>query len=92
VGALLVSPYNMAWRSYVQARGLGMCEFCFFLVVFPDRYVSSISARFLLYGAHAICFLPLVTILDPPILCLKVSSIKDVDGLTVMRTRITGLI
>jgi hypothetical protein len=27
---------------------------------------SSISARFLIYGAHAICFLPLVSILDPP--------------------------
>jgi hypothetical protein len=64
-GVLLVSPYNVAWRSYVQAGGLEVSEFCFFLVFFPARCVSSISARFLLYGAHAICFLPLVTILDP---------------------------
>jgi hypothetical protein len=50
--------------------GFGMSEFCFFLVVFPAKCGSSISARFLLYGAHTICFLPLVTILDPPELCL----------------------
>jgi hypothetical protein len=65
-GALLVSPYIVAWGRYVWAGGLGVSEFCFFLVVFPPRCVSSISARFLLYGAHTICFLPLVTILEPP--------------------------
>jgi hypothetical protein len=49
--------------SYVWAGGLGVLEFCL-MVVFPARCVCSISARFLLYRAHAICFLPLVTILD----------------------------
>jgi hypothetical protein len=29
---------------------------------------SSISARLLIYGAHAVCFLPLVAILDLPVL------------------------
>jgi hypothetical protein len=54
----------------VQAGGLGVLEVCFFLVVFPARCVSSILARFLLYRAHAICFLPLVAILEPLRLCL----------------------
>jgi hypothetical protein len=62
VGALLVSLYNMA---SVQAGVSGVLDFCFFLVVFTARCVSSISARFFLYGAHVIYFLPLVTILEP---------------------------
>jgi hypothetical protein len=64
-GALLVSPYIMVWGSYVWAGGSRVSEFCLFLVVFPARCVSSDSARFLLYGAHAICFFPLVAILEP---------------------------
>jgi hypothetical protein len=46
------------------ALAFGVSEFCYFLVAFPARCVSSISGRFLLYGANAICFLPLVAILD----------------------------
>jgi hypothetical protein len=42
-----------------------------FLGGFPARCVSSISARFLLYGAHTICFLLLVTILEPPVTVLR---------------------
>jgi hypothetical protein len=34
-------------------------------VFFSAKCVSSISARFLIYRSHAVCFLPLVTILDP---------------------------
>jgi hypothetical protein len=44
--------------------GFGVLDLCFFLVVFLAKIVSSISARFLLYGIHAICFLPLVAILN----------------------------
>jgi hypothetical protein len=46
--------YIMAWGSYVWAEGSGVLEFCLFLVVFPSRCVSRVSARFLLYGAHTI--------------------------------------
>jgi hypothetical protein len=31
---------------------------------FPTKCGSSISAKFLIYGAHAVCFLPVVGILD----------------------------
>jgi hypothetical protein len=31
---------------------------------FPAKFGSSISARFLIYGVHDVCFLPLVAILD----------------------------
>jgi hypothetical protein len=37
-----------------------------FVFFFSAKGGSSISARFLIYGAHAVCLLPLVTILDPP--------------------------
>jgi hypothetical protein len=53
------SQCNMAWRSFVWAGGLGC-------VVFTAKYGSSVSARFLIYKAHTVCFLPLVTILDLP--------------------------
>jgi hypothetical protein len=39
--------------------------FRFFLVLFSAKCGSSISAKFLIYGAHAVCFYTLVTILDP---------------------------
>jgi hypothetical protein len=48
MGALLFSLYIMAWGSYVQAGGAEVLEFCLFLVVFPVRYVSTVSTRFLL--------------------------------------------
>jgi hypothetical protein len=53
-------------KKLCMGWGFGLLEFCFFLVVFPARCVSRVSARFLIYGAHAVCFLPLVLgILDP---------------------------
>jgi hypothetical protein len=64
-GALLVSSCNVVWRSFVQAGDSG-CRFCF-CVFFSVLCGSSVSARFLIYGSHAVCFLPLVTILDPPL-------------------------
>jgi hypothetical protein len=33
---------------------------------FSAKCGSSVSAKFLIYGAHAVCFLPLVAILDSP--------------------------
>jgi hypothetical protein len=38
-------------------------KFCLFSVVLPARCVSSISPRFH-YRRHAVCFLPLATILE----------------------------
>jgi hypothetical protein len=35
VGALLISPYSVMWRSYVWAGSVEVLKFCFFLVVFP---------------------------------------------------------
>jgi hypothetical protein len=55
----------LVWGSYVWAGGSRVSEFCLFLVVFPARCVCRDSARFLLYRAHAICFFPLVAILEP---------------------------
>jgi hypothetical protein len=37
------------------------------LVFFSAKCGSSMSARFLIYGSHAVFLLPLVIILDPPI-------------------------
>jgi hypothetical protein len=47
-GSPPVSLYIVVWGSYVWARGAEVSKFCLFLVVFPARCVSSISARFLL--------------------------------------------
>jgi hypothetical protein len=62
-GALLVSPFNMKWRCYVQAGVVEESKFCLFLVVFPVRCISSISPRFY-FRRHTFCFLPLATILE----------------------------
>jgi hypothetical protein len=59
----------ITWHGEVMcAGGPVVSEFCFVLVVFPARCVSSISARFLLYGSHTICFLFLVAILETPLM------------------------
>jgi hypothetical protein len=47
-GALLVSPCIVVWGRYAWAGSLEVSEFCRFLVVFPAKCVSSVSARFLL--------------------------------------------
>jgi hypothetical protein len=65
-GALLFSQCNVAWRSFVWAGGSGCWNFASSSCFFSTKCGSSVSARFLIYGAHAVCFLPLVTILDPP--------------------------
>jgi hypothetical protein len=63
VRALLVCLFNMEWGCYVWVGGMEESEFCLFLVVFPERCISSISPRFY-FRKHAFCFLPLVTILE----------------------------
>jgi hypothetical protein len=60
---LLVSPFNVAGGCYAQAGGVEVSEFCFFLVVFLARCISSISPR-VYFRKHAFCFLPLVAILE----------------------------
>jgi hypothetical protein len=65
VAALMFSQCNVARRSFPWARGSGCRSFdspwCFISV----KCGSSISARFLIHGAHAVCFCALVAILDP---------------------------
>jgi hypothetical protein len=63
MGALLVSPFNVECGCYVQAVGVEVSEFCLFLVVFPERCISSVSPRFY-FRKHTFCFLPLVVILE----------------------------
>jgi hypothetical protein len=65
MGALLVSPFNVKSRCYVQTRGVEESKFCLFSVVFPVRCISSISSRFY-FRRHAFCFLPLAAILESP--------------------------
>jgi hypothetical protein len=65
VGALLFSQSYMVWRRFLWAGGSGCQSFdssCWF---FSSKCGSSISAKFLIYGAHTVCFCPLVTSLDP---------------------------
>jgi hypothetical protein len=58
MGALLVSLFNVKWRCYAQTGRVEESKFCFFSVVFPVRYISSVSPRFY-FRKHAFCFLPL---------------------------------
>jgi hypothetical protein len=48
--------------------GFGVSESHLFLVFSfsSAKCGSSFSGQFLIHGAHVVCFLPLVTILDPP--------------------------
>jgi hypothetical protein len=57
-------------------EGVEVLEFCLFLVVFPARCISSISPR-VYFRKHALCFLPLVTILESPREAFLIES--DVD-------------
>jgi hypothetical protein len=55
----------MSWRNFVRARGSGCWSFDSSCCFISTKCGSSISARVLIYGAHAVCFCTLVTILDP---------------------------
>jgi hypothetical protein len=59
---------SVIWHGEALYRlGIQGVRVLLLLGVFPARCVSSISARFLIHRAHAVCFLPLVVILDPPL-------------------------
>jgi hypothetical protein len=78
VGALLVSPFNVEWGCYAWVGGVEVLEFCLFLVVFPARCISSVSPRFY-FRMHAFCFLPLVAILESPVIFLKLAKYIDME-------------
>jgi hypothetical protein len=63
-GVLLFSQCNMAWRSFIWVGGSGCQNFDSSLLFFSAKCGSSISAKFFIYRAHAVCFCPLVVILD----------------------------
>jgi hypothetical protein len=55
----------VVWRSLLQARGSGCQSFSSPLCFTSAKGVSSISARSLIHGAHAVCICVPVAILDP---------------------------
>jgi hypothetical protein len=65
VQALLFFQCNVAWRSFVWAAHSGCHSFDSSSCFFSAKCGSSISAKFLIYGAHVVCFCPLAAILDP---------------------------
>jgi hypothetical protein len=67
VAACLFFQCIMAWRSLPWARGSGCQSFSSPLCFTSAKHVSSISARSLIHGAHAVCVYVPVTILDSPI-------------------------
>jgi hypothetical protein len=60
----------MEWGCYAWAGGVEELEFCLFLVVFPARYISSVSPRFY-FRKHTFCFLPLVATLESKMIIIK---------------------
>jgi hypothetical protein len=75
-GALLFSQCNVVW-SFIWARCSG-CQSFNSLCFISAKCGSSISARFLIYGAHAVCFCLLVTILDPSLFRNYLCSILSI--------------
>jgi hypothetical protein len=77
-GALLV--LSVMWHGETLCGlGLGCWSFASSWWFFSAKCHSSISGRFLIYGDHAVCFLPLVAILDPvhisPLILFMTNSI-----------------
>jgi hypothetical protein len=60
VAAHLFSQCNVAWRSFLWARGSGRGSFDSSCCLISAKCGSSISARFLVHGAHAVCFCTIV--------------------------------
>jgi hypothetical protein len=63
LGALLVSPFNVRWRSSALAGDVEGSKLGLFSVIMPTKCVSSVSPRFH-YRRLAFCFLPLAAILE----------------------------
>jgi hypothetical protein len=74
VAAHLFSQCNMVWRSFLRARGSGCQSFDSPWCFISAKCGSTISARFLIHRAHAVCFCPLVAIFDPPHIYLKLNK------------------
>jgi hypothetical protein len=53
-------------EKFSMGYGFRVLKFLFFWWFLSATYDSSISARFLIYRFQAVCFLPLVAILDLP--------------------------
>jgi hypothetical protein len=64
-GALLFFQCNLTWKNFPQARDSGYGSFDSFCCFILAKWGSRISARFLIYRAHTLCFCTLVTILAP---------------------------
>jgi hypothetical protein len=64
MGTLLFSQCNVACRSFPWTRGSGCQSFDSSWCFISTKCGSSVSAIFLIYGAHAVCFCALVNILD----------------------------
>jgi hypothetical protein len=79
MGALRFFQCNVAWRSFPLARGSGCQSFDSSWCFISTKCGSSVSAIFLICGAHAVCFCTLVTILDPAwnILFNEINSKKN---------------
>jgi hypothetical protein len=65
VAAHLFSHCNVVWRSFLWVRSSGCQSFDSPWCFISTKCGSSVSARFLIHGAHAVCFFTLVAILDP---------------------------
>jgi hypothetical protein len=72
VGALLLSQYNVVWIRFLQATCSGYQSFDSPWCFISAECGTGVSARFLIHGAHAVCFCILVAILDQPILYSRV--------------------
>jgi hypothetical protein len=66
MGTLLFSQCNVAWRSFLWARGSGCQSFDSPWCFISAKCGSSISARFLIHRAHITWFCALLAILDSP--------------------------
>jgi hypothetical protein len=65
-GALIFSQCYVVWRSLVWSEGSGFRSFDSSWWYFPAKCGSRITIKFLILGAHAVCFCTLVSILYPP--------------------------
>jgi hypothetical protein len=65
VAAHLCSRCTMEWRSFSRARCSRCQSFDSLLCFMSAKSSSIISARFLIHGAHTVCFCTQVAILDP---------------------------
>jgi hypothetical protein len=96
-GTLLFSQCNVAWRSFLWARGSVCRSFDSSWCFISAKCGSSISARFLIHGAHSVCFCTLVAILEP--LCaliilnikLFIVSIWSESKKLIKKTEIEGI-